>query len=281
MKDQVELRFLGTRGSLSACGPQYNRYGGDTTCLYLNIGEEEILLDAGSGLMNAVPIFQGCSKRIPLLLTHAHLDHIIGLGSFPYLFDPSYCFDIIGADHGGMGVRDQLDRMLSPPLWPVSTAQFSADVTYTNLQESRFSIGPVTIDWIDGSNPGDATIYRFSYGDIRIVFCTDFEHGPEDTPRLIDFSRGATLLIYDGQFTDEEYPSKAGWGHSTWREGTKVAQAAGVKHLAITHHHPTRTDSQLAQMEQELREEFPQSLFAKVTQPLTLSHGELQTGRVI
>jgi phosphoribosyl 1,2-cyclic phosphodiesterase len=254
--------ILGARGSIPVEGLEFSRFGGATSCVLLRFGETTILLDAGSGIAKSLGYLPPKSPIHAILLSHTHLDHIMGLLTFPPLYSSEHHIDIYAPVRANLSSKQQIERLMSEPLWPAGAEQFSANVTFPPLTPS-FAIGDVQVLSIDGNHPGHAVIYRLNHQGKSIVYCTDFEHNPDSTDKLIEFSQNCDLLIYDAQYSEEEYVNKHGWGHSTWEQGILTAQRCRAGKLILFHHDPQRTDSQLGWMESLLQERFPNLLFAK------------------
>ena len=151
--------------------------------------------------------------------------------------------------------KEALDRVISNPFWPCKIEDYPAKVSFHLLPE-KFFIGEVEIDTLEGSHPKGSTIYRLTYQGKSIVHATDFEHNPEACKALADFAKGCDILLYDAQYTAEEYERYKGYGHSTPEEGIKVATAAGAKKLIFVHHAPLRNDEELAALERKFGVEF-------------------------
>lgn len=139
--------------------------------------------------------------------------------------------------------------MVSNPFCPCKIEDYPAQVSF-NLLPKKFFIGAVEIDTLEGSHPGGSTIYKLTYQGKSLVYATDFEHNPAACESLTNFAKGCDLLLYDAQYTAEEYERCKGYGHSTPEEGIKVAEKAAAKKTLFIHHTPWRTDKEFAQMEQ-------------------------------
>lgn len=250
----LRLTVLGTRGSVPVEGENFARYGGATTCYKVQAGNEEIYLDAGSGIVSSLP---APNSHITILLTHMHLDHLIGLPFFIALTEKDRPIDIYAAARAGLAPKEAIDRLISNPFWPCKIEDYPADVKFHLLPE-RFMLGDVSVDTLEGSHPKGATIYRLTYRGKSLVCATDFEHNPTACAALTDFAKGCDLLLYDAQYTADEYERYRGYGHSTPQEGLKIATAAGVKKLLFVHHAPLRNDAAL----DDLQRKF--GAFAKV-----------------
>ncbi|MDR1532493.1 MAG: MBL fold metallo-hydrolase [Clostridiales bacterium] len=259
--------LFGTRGSTPVNGPEYALYGGATSSLLVLMDGETIILDAGSGIQRAIPLLPK-TGRVNILLTHAHLDHVLGLPAFWPLYDAELNFNICAADRAGLNARQFVERVASHPIWPVGPEAF-AKANYSTPRE-HFYIGGVEVRAWEGSHPGGSTVYRLGRGSKSLVYATDFEHGPLVSEELARFAEGCGLLLYDAQYSDDEYASKVGWGHSTWREGVALARRCGAGRLTLVHHAPQHTDAELKKQEQEALNEFSELNFGKCDEVLLL-----------
>lgn len=251
-----KMTVLGTRGSVPMEGKDFEIYGGATSCYKIRAGNEEIYLDAGSGIVNALP---EKNSRITILLTHMHLDHLIGLPFFIALTEKDRPIDIYAAQRFALMPKEALDRLISNPFWPCKIENYPANVKF-HLLPMKFFIGDVEVDTLEGSHPEGSTVYRLTYRGKSIVHATDFEHNPTACAALADFAKGCDLLLYDAQYTAEEYERYRGYGHSTPEEGIKVAAEAQAKKLVFVHHAPFRNDKELAEFEQR----YSETSFAKI-----------------
>ena len=243
----VTLTVLGARGSMPVSGENYLQFGGNTSCYLLRQGQHALFLDAGTGLMHA-PDLEG---DIHILLTHTHIDHILGLPMYRALLQEGRTVHIYAMPHASGSVQEQLQRLIAPPLWPVTLSEYPSDIHLHDLTQP-FSSGPFAIDWIPSHHPGGSLIYGIRCGEKRIVYATDYSHQGDSAAGLIAFSRDADLLLYDAQYTVELFENRPGFGHSTAEMGRMVQQKAHVKQLLLVHHDPGSTDAMLQRREQAL-----------------------------
>ena len=276
MNSEFNLKILGSRGSMPVEGENFSIYGGSTSCYQVLAGDEEIYLDAGSGIFNASPLK---NSHITILLTHMHIDHIIGLPFFLALTEKDRTIDIYSQERSGLLPQDAIDRLISPPFWPIKISSYPADVNFKILPKKflvsgdqyHFSIGNVSVDAIEGNHPGGSTIYKLSYNGKSIVYATDFEHNSiESCKTLINFAKNCDLLLYDAQYIDEEYHKYQGYGHSTPEAGIKIAEESGAKKIIFIHHSPGRTDKELSELENKIFECNKNISFAKIGDEIVL-----------
>lgn len=247
-KDIFKVTVFGARGSMSVSGRQFDKYGGETSCYMVEAGDECIFLDAGSGLVGAPTQF----KNTPvILLSHLHLDHLLGLGMYPRLSKKGMKTDIYVPTEGTSSARDFLDRLYSPPFWPLSIANYAGDISVKKL-EFPMHIGDAEVLGIEGNHPGGCIALRINYHGRSLVYLTDYEYEEGSVSRIIDFVKGADLIMFDGQYTDEEYKTKTGFGHSTASMGINLIEKAGCKRMLVIHHDPLSTDEELEKRAREI-----------------------------
>jgi phosphoribosyl 1,2-cyclic phosphodiesterase len=274
--DRIQIKFWGVRGSTCASGPQFVEFGGHTPCVEIRCGERLFIIDAGTGLA-ALGTELGASapKEVDILLSHLHLDHIGGLPFFkPALLNKDRVIRTYCGHLEGESAMAPLERLFSPPLFPVRLGQLPARFEHHGFRAGE----PLIFD--DGSrvethllnHPGGATGFRFRHGGRSVCYVSDLEHSdPWPDAGLTEFIRDADLVIYDGMFSDDEYSGCRGWGHSTWEKGVELAQAAGVKALAIFHHYPGHNDAFLRTAEAAMQTAMPGAFVARERQVITLS----------
>jgi phosphoribosyl 1,2-cyclic phosphodiesterase len=256
------VKFWGVRGSIACAGPQYVRYGGNTSCLEVTAGGRRLIFDAGTGLR---PLGNDlCSPDkldLDIFFTHTHFDHICGLTFFKPLFARENRVRM-WAGHLAPILRlvDVVKQLMMAPLYPVSLDIFLAKVEYRDFRsgETLRPAAGVRLRTAPLNHPNGATGYRIEHGGKAICYITDTEHrgGPPD-PVVVELCRDADVMIYDSTYTDAEYPMYRGWGHSTWQEGIRVADAANVGSLAIFHHDPSHDDDFMDGVEREARAARP------------------------
>ena len=260
LKTAGTVAVLGVRGSFPMMGRDYLEYGGNTSCFLTDLGGETVILDAGSGLASlgaAVPL-PGRRKRVHVLLSHPHLDHIMGLFDFPLLYDPAAEICL----YGDAGLRAWLGAVLGPPYWPLGLDDFQARVEVRELAPgARLMLGDgVTISTLRGNHPGDSLLYRLEGGGKALVYALDCEMNEDMSAALTSFAQDADLLIWDATFAPGDL--KEGWGHSTWQEGLALGSLAGVKRVLMTHYAQNYTDGFLWEQEQ-LAQTDSRCLFAR------------------
>ena len=271
--DSLVLRFWGVRGSTPVSGPETAEFGGNTPCLEIRCGERLFVIDAGSGLG---AFGRNCRENLPqdidLLFSHLHLDHTAGLPFFkPAVLDGTRTIHTYCGNLDGASAEEALGRLFSPPLFPVTLDVLPCSFAHHGFRagESLTFADGIRVDTILLDHPQGSTGYRFDHGGKRLCVISDIEHGANwPDPDLCRFVEGADLLVYDGMFTEGEYPCCKGWGHSTWQKGVELAKGAGAKALAIIHLHPCHSDVQLRAVEAEMQAEMPTAFIARERQSI-------------
>jgi len=275
----VRVRFWGVRGSFPVPGKTTNRYGGNTSCVEVcPSGGPTIIIDAGTGLRKlGKELMQGeCGQgtgSLHLLVSHTHWDHIQGLPFFAPVYQKGNRLHVY-ARQRDQHLRTVFASQTETPYFPVPFNRVEADVSFRELVEgARFEIGPVTVSCTRLNHPWIAMAYRLECDGVAIAYVTDtapfrdilieheFIHTPprlgdplkaDDAAKLaamrdgvVRLCEGADLVIYDTQFTPEEYAMRPHWGHSCPDDAAEIALAAGARALALFHYDPTRTDEQI------------------------------------
>jgi len=262
-----KLHFWGVRGTVPTPEAGKLGYGGNTSCLSLELGDEEhLVLDCGTGLRLLGNRQAGLQKpqKYHIFFSHYHLDHIIGLPFFHPLYDKNSTIIFYGFESEGRPVGDILRHIMSPPYFPVPLSEVPSTVQHVTINEKPVQVGDLTVSSLALNHPDGCLSYRLENGDRRIVYATDHEHGHEPTDQsLIRFAEGVDYLIYDAMYQEKEYEKlRRGWGHSTWYAAVQVALAARVKNLVLFHHHPEHTDQELEKLRDLASAEIPATLVA-------------------
>ena len=255
------VRLWGTRGSVASPGPETVGYGGNTACVEVRTDDALLVLDAGTGIRRLGATLREHTGRIDLLLSHLHLDHLQGIAFFEPCFRPDIELHIWGPPSTTLSLRERLSRYLSPPLFPVFLRDLGSHVSLHDVPSEPFSIGSVTVDGEAIIHPGPTVGYRISSGGRTLAYLPDHEPalGAPSFPISPDWTSGhrlaagADLLIHDAQYTEEEYASRVGWGHSSLEQTWAFALQAGVRRLVTFHHDPSHGDDQLDQMVADLQ----------------------------
>ncbi len=264
MSHDLTVRFLGVRGSIATPGAEMSA-GGNTACLEVRAGDTRIVLDAGTGLraLGSERMRDGI-RNTTILLSHLHWDHVAGIPFFTPVYVPGHRVEIASGPNGVMPLEQAMRELFRAPFFPIGWDDLAGTVTTRELRANdRFTIGDITVTMARLNHPDPVYGFRLEHAGQSIVYATDTEHFACVDPALKKLASGADILIYDAQYTPEEYPSKVGWGHSTWQAGIELARAAAVPQLVMFHHDPMRTDDQLAAMEAAARAALPGTVAAR------------------
>jgi phosphoribosyl 1,2-cyclic phosphodiesterase len=233
-------------------------------------GDTRVILDAGTGLRTlgnermAAGVSAGSVTCSTILLSHLHWDHVAGLQFFTPVYVPGHRVEILSGPNGVMPHDEAIRSLFRAPFFPVEFDALGGEVSARELRPSdRFAIGDITVTMARLNHPDPVYGFRLEHGGQAIVYATDTEHFACVDPTLAKLAAGADILIYDAQYTPEEYPSRVGWGHSTWQAGIELARAAGVRQLVLFHHDPGRSDAQLAALEADARAALPGTIAAR------------------
>jgi phosphoribosyl 1,2-cyclic phosphodiesterase len=271
LEDKFIINFWGVRGSIACPGANTVRYGGNTPCVEMLVGSHRLIFDAGTGIH---VLGQSLLGDLPvsghLFFSHSHWDHIQGFPFFSPAFMEGNEFDIYGGviPHG-VTIEHRLHDQMTQPNFPVPLQVMGANLRFHNLDYGdKIKLGDVTVTTGLLNHPGGAMGYRISWQDQAVAYITDTEHFSDGLDEnVLGLADRADVLIYDCTYTDAEYhhpkTSKVGWGHSTWQEAVKVAQAAQVKKLVIFHHDPIHDDDFMDLIQVDSIKVFAQSIVAK------------------
>ncbi len=249
----MKITLWGTRGSIGSAGPDTVEYGGDTSAASVEADDGRVLvLDAGSGVRKLGTHLELTSRRVDILLTHLHMDHVQGLGFFGPMFDPDIEVHLWGPGSGTMSLEERLTRYLSPPLFPVRVRDLPNLVLHDTGPGSH-EIGPFRVETDLVSHPGTTLGYRISADGAVACYLPDHEPalGSADFPNEPEWTSGfglarqADVLIHDAQYTDAEYDARTGWGHSSFRHVRAFAELTQVETLVSFHHDPAHSDRML------------------------------------
>jgi len=261
----MHVRFWGTRGSIPTPGHRTAIYGGNTSCVEVRADNgTTLILDCGTGIrvLGLDMLRRPAPHRIHLLIGHTHWDHIQGFPFFTPAFLPGTELNIYGSAAFQRSLEDSLSGQMQYSYFPVKLQDLASRIHYTELEEGFFRIGDVLVETQYLNHTAPTIGYRISCDDATLAYVTDHEpfwNSPDSAlrhpgdQRHIEFLRGADLVIHDAQYTQEEYRTKLGWGHSPVDYVTDVALAANVGRLALYHHDPTHDDDAIARIEDSQR----------------------------
>jgi len=265
----MRARFWGVRGSIPTPGRTTLEYGGNTSCIEVRVGDQIIVLDAGSGLRMLGRALQTEFGQRPLdltlLLTHTHWDHIQGLPFFLPVYQPQNRLRVLGYEGARHGLETVLTSQMESPFFPIGLREVPANVKIEELKQMQFTLNGVEVAAFRAYHPGMCVGYRLSFNASSIAFFPDNELRYEGDPatqtttfrehltrmnneELSGFVRGVDVLIMDTQYDREEYSRHVGWGHGCVDAVVKLALNSQVKQLFLFHHDPDHDDEKVSQM---------------------------------
>ncbi|MDG2450455.1 MAG: MBL fold metallo-hydrolase [Saprospiraceae bacterium] len=249
----MKITIWGARGSLPSPSPETNEVGGNTSCVQVESDDTMIVLDAGSGIQRLNGNVPSHIKQIDILLTHLHLDHIMGLGFFSVLYNPKMVVNIWGPTGVNFDLESRLTRYLSPPLFPIRLKDLPCQLNLFEVNHSAFNIGDLKISSAYVCHPGPTLGFRIEGPSGILTYIPDHEPslGSSNFPNVPEWTSGCSLaqnsdiLLHDAQYTSDEYKTRIGWGHSTMKDAILFAEMSKTKKLLFFHHDPGRTDNHL------------------------------------
>jgi phosphoribosyl 1,2-cyclic phosphodiesterase/ActR/RegA family two-component response regulator len=251
------VRFWGTRGSIATPGQATIKYGGNTPCTEVRCGDQLLILDAGTGIralgLSLLSEFQQRPIKGHIFVGHTHWDHIQGFPFFEPAFNSRNEFTIYSLHGGEKPLANVFWGQMDNDYFPVPLSAMKANLKFCEL-ESEVNLGEIQVSYVFLNHPGLAVGFRISYAGRSLVYLGDHENygylppGGHYSPNPMDleiarFAENADLLISEGQYTEDEYEQKKGWGHSTFLDALERAAQAKAKRLAIFHHDPSHDDA--------------------------------------
>jgi phosphoribosyl 1,2-cyclic phosphodiesterase len=273
----LKVKFWGVRGSIACASSDHMVYGGNTSCVEVNAGGAVAIFDAGTGIRGlGKDLLRRGVTSATVLLSHTHWDHINGFPFFAPAFSPGFALDVLAGHLVGRegGIRSVFATQMDTPTFPVPLEALRGSIRFDDFAagESFALNDQVTVRTAALRHPNGSTGYRIDYGGQSVCYVTDTEHLPgQPDQNVLDLIAGADLVIYDSTYTDDEFPTKVGWGHSTWQEGIRLCRAANVRRIAIFHHDPEHDDTFMTALEDDARCDWPEgALVAREGMVLTL-----------
>ncbi|MFM7351682.1 MAG: MBL fold metallo-hydrolase [Microcystis aeruginosa] len=283
-----QIKFWGVRGSIPCPGSETVRYGGNTSCVEMQVGGERLIFDGGTGLrILGQSLMAESPVKAHLFFSHSHWDHIQGFPFFIPAFIRGNTFNIYAVPSpNGATIKQTLHDQMLHPNFPVPLQIMRADLEFYNLEMGEtLYCADFTVETRPLNHPGEAVGYRVNWQGLSAAYITDTEHFPDRLDdNVLALAWQADVMIIDATYTDEEYNdpkySKVGWGHSTWQQAVKIAQAAQVKQLVLFHHDPAHNDDFLDRIGEQVRKIFPETILAREGLSIELRPGDDQMDEV-
>lgn len=265
----MRARIWGCRGSCPAPGPDTVRYGGNTSCVEVRVDEETVLvLDAGSGMRPlGRALAAGGAREIHVLLTHLHLDHLQGLAFFLPFWSSDVELHIWGPPSPSYGLAERVAAYVSPPLFPIPLSDVPSRPIFHDVPNEPWTIGSAVVAGHPVVHQGPTMGFRITAHGRTLAYIPDHEPSlgvdlSQVEPDWISGFRvaeGADVLLHDAQYSDDEYGTHVGWGHSSIDHAVTFARAARVERLVLFHHDPAHGDLELLSLLDGARSSWPGS----------------------
>lgn len=247
------IKCYGARGSIPTSGKQYDKYGGDTTCIKVQSKNDDlIVVDAGTGIRRlGNELLNSDIKKIHLLFTHVHWDHLLGFPFFKPLFFERFEIHIYACLLNNVGIEKVIDDAMRAPYFPINRIALQAKLFFHELKSNdHIEVGSIKIKPIPLSHPNGGNGYIFEEDGKKFVFLTDNELGYQHEGCLtyneyVDYCQDVDLLIHDAEYTPQEYNKRQTWGHSSYTDTVDLAIKANVKNLGMFHHNQDRNDKEI------------------------------------
>ncbi len=253
------IRFWGTRGSIPVSGARFVRHGGNTSCVVIGCGKEMVVIDAGSGVRDlGLELARAGAQRVHLFITHTHWDHIQGFPFFAPNYIPHFELIIHGAPSFGKDLSSVFRGQLDRDYFPVQFEDMRASIEFRVLNREALQIGDLKISWEYTNHPAATVGYKVESAGKSVAYVSDneFLYGYLSSPRLVtpespilvphqkmvEFVQGVDLFIHEAQYTNDEYRTKIGWGHSSLSNACLLAALSKTKRWIVTHHDPMHDD---------------------------------------
>ena len=273
-QEEFLVRFWGVRGSVACAGPRTVRYGGNTACVEMRCGGRILIFDAGTGICGLGRELDAAGPlEADQFFSHAHWDHIVGVPFFCPAHRPENRFEV-WAGHllPEMTMEEALRQAMRAPLFPVPLDILKARINFHDFRAGAV-LDPrpgIRVRTAALNHPNGCTGYRVEFAGKSVCYVTDTEHVPGRPDRnVLALIEGADIVIYDSTYTDEEFESYVGWGHSTWQEGVRLCRAAGARTLVLFHHDPCRDDEAMDRIAEAAAAAFPGAVAAREGMTLT------------
>jgi phosphoribosyl 1,2-cyclic phosphodiesterase len=260
----MKVRLWGVRGSTPTPELGNGRYGGNTACIELRLDNNTlIIIDCGSGIRalgkSLIREFSGRTIQAHIFLTHFHWDHIQGIPSFAPFYNKDNTFLFYTSLCRAAELRRVIEGMMKRPYYPVAMA---AKHRFLHLGKTPVSVKGATITSALLHHPQGCAGYRIEADGGVFVLATDTEPGSRVHDRALrNLAKGADLLLFDSQYTPQQSEGeKKGWGHSSWKDGARIARQSGVKRLVLVHHDPDSDDAFVDGLVAQARQQFPNTI---------------------
>ena len=261
----MKVKVYGSTGSF----PQYSDtfYGGNTTCFVIESGDFSLIVDAGTGIIKfdkelkrKYPNYPAeIGKNMAVILSHFHIDHIIGLAAFVPAWNDSANLNIYAPPYGDRPLKEQIFGLFHPPYWPINLKDVNVNCLPI-AKDQPVNVGPMTIKTMPASHADGTVNFHISNGEKSVIYMLDSEMQLLDEAGyeyVVEICKGADLVVFDACYAPDDYQPRRGWGHSTYEEGVKLAQRSGCKRMLFSHFSPEYEAADINRWKQDLSKRFP------------------------
>ncbi|MFA5668783.1 MAG: MBL fold metallo-hydrolase [Balneolaceae bacterium] len=267
MNDRLKIKFWGVRGSTPSPNLYNMEFGGNTTCIQIEIdGFDELLIaDCGTGIRNLGNELIDTKLKGKIFVTHPHWDHLQGFSFFKPFNNSRNHFEVYMPPQGSKGCEEVLQKYLSDTFFPISIGMFKAKIDFLTYEKEKLDFERYSVEYMSARHTMPTAIYKFHVNNKEIVFAPDneipsIENASDESfiKEFQEFVAGADVLIHDSQFDKNQYNARKGWGHSDWQTVLETTKDLQVKKLLLTHHDPDNNDKVLANRNKEIQESYGQ-----------------------
>lgn len=287
----MKITYWGVRGSIATPGKDTVIYGGNTACVSVELDDTILIFDAGTGIRVCGNYLLSKGKSITgsIFISHTHWDHIQGFPFFVPAYIPGNTFTLYGppSDVQNQSLKQIMEFQTSYEYFPISLSQLGATINYIDCKEGKMPIDSLEMYTCRINHPVACLAYKIVYNGKTFIYGGDHEpfrniyrdspdgadmdedflkeldqNAQEQNKKIVEFCRNADLISWDGQYTDEEYETKKGWGHSSFSADLALAETAGVRHIILTHHEPMNSDEKLAGYEEDMKKRAAEKGFS-------------------
>ena len=304
----MKIKIYGSRGSIPFFNPSRMDFGGNTSCVRIDMDGRIIILDCGTGILQFYFDMLENSRNMGLrldmlelngrnmglrfdmlehtenmglrfdmlehagnvglcfdiLLSHLHLDHIMGLSSFPLLMDKKNNIRIFTKSRSGCDLASQIFGIFKPPYWPIDLAlKNQAELIEINDKDSFRLSESIKVTPFESEHSDGTTAFRIE-GEKTVVYLLDYELNidAEKDKRLINYCKDSDVILFDCTYLSEDYPSKRGWGHSTLESGMALAESSNCKKMILSHFSYEYSDETLRSLVERIPDNKDKYFFA-------------------
>ncbi len=260
----MRVKFWGVRGSTPTPQAENLRYGGNTSCVEVRLGDQIYIFDCGTGFRVLGRELEREFGERPfaahVFVSHFHWDHIQGMPFFRPLYDSPNSQFIFHSSSRTRSLEQVMAEQMASPYFPVNLDQMKAKLDFYNIENGCLPMADGTrikTAWLN--HPQGCMGFRLETQQGILVYATDNEPGDANFDKAVrKLAEGADILIYDAQYLPEEYAARRhGWGHSHWREAVNVVMESGAKELILYHHDPDHTDAIVDKVVEDARNYYP------------------------